>query len=130
MKKIILAILMTPFLLLMFFGSGCYYDEVIPDPSIYSGEEISFSEDLIPIFDASCNSASCHAAGAIPPDLTAANAYNAIIDGGYVNFTSPEESEFYQWVKGNRTPTMPISGTDPQIVSAVLTWINQGAQNN
>ena len=130
MKKNIFLILFIPTLFCLSSITGCYYDEVIPDVSIYSGEEISFSEDLVPIFDASCNSAGCHNTGGIAPDLTGANAYNAIVNGAYINSAAPTSSEFYKWVNGERSITMPLSGTDPQLASAVLLWIQQGAPNN
>ena len=129
MKKI-LSYLIVPAALFWGLVTGCYYDEVIPDVEVYTGAEVTWSGDIIPIFNASCNSAGCHAPGDVAPDLTSANGYNALVNGEYLNIQDPEQSELYQWVKGNRATTMPISGTDPQIVSAVLLWIQQGAQNN
>jgi hypothetical protein len=129
MKKNIIVILFIPTLFYLSCITSCQYDEVVPE-LIISGEEVSFSNDLIPIFDASCNNASCHNTGGIPPNLIAANAYDAIINGDYINTAAPESSEFYQWVNGGRSLTMPLSGTDPQIASAVLLWIQQGAPNN
>jgi hypothetical protein len=128
MKIKILSFLALSALLGMGLISGCHYDEILPD--INPGDEVSFSEDIVPLFDASCNSSGCHKTGGIAPDLTADNAYNALINGNYIDVTNPETSELYQWVAGNRTTPMPISGTDSKIVSAVLLWIEQGALDN
>jgi hypothetical protein len=115
------------------FMTSCYYDEVIPadkkiNPDIV--DEISFSKDIIPIFNASCNSAGCHKAGAIPPDLTPANAYTALNSGGYINTASPETSELYLWMKGSKSTPMPLSGPNVTYNAKVLAWIKQGAKNN
>jgi hypothetical protein len=133
MKKKILSFLIVPALFVIGLISGCYYDEVIPDVSIYEedpGGEVTFSGDIIPIFNTSCSLSGCHSPGGHSPDLTAANAYNSLINGEYIDVENPEQSELYQWVNGNRTTPMPISGTDPKIASAILAWITQGAQNN
>ncbi len=133
MKKNILSFLIVPALLVVILGSGCYYDAVIPDPSIYGPPdetEVTFSGEILPIFNTDCNTSGCHGVGEVAPDLSAANAYNALINGGYIDISNPSQSELYQWVKGNRSIPMPISGTDPKITSAILSWITQGAQNN
>ena len=130
MKKKILSHIIFPIIILTVILSGCYYDTVISDVSVYTGEEVSFSGDIIPIFTASCGFSECHAPGDEPPDLSPANAYSSLISGGYIDTDNPIQSELYQWVNGNRATLMPIDGTDPKIVSAVLSWIEDGALNN
>ena len=130
MKKKFISFLIVPAVLLTIWTSGCYYDTVISDTSVYSGEEVTFSGDILPIFTSSCSFSECHGSGDEAPDLSEANAYNSLIAGGYIDLDNPELSELYQWVKGNRTTSMPISGTDPKVVSAIISWINQGALNN
>jgi len=135
MKNRILSFLIVPALLLVGMMSGCYYDEVIYDPSSYEedpngGDLVTFNADILPIFNSGCNVSGCHSTGGAAPDLTDNNAYNALINGGYIDLVSPKQSELYRWVNGEGSVTMPISGTDPQIVSDILSWIQQGAQNN
>ena len=133
MKKKFLSFQIIPALLIISLVSGCYYDEVIPDPSIYGptdDTEVTFSGDIIPIFNSSCNLSGCHGPGEVPPDLSAANAYNSLQNGGYIDVANPEQSELYQWVNGNRAVPMPVSGTNPNTASTILSWIKQGAQNN
>lgn len=108
-------------------AASCYYDAILP-PEIAG--DISFSEDIIPIFNQSCNSAGCHNTGGIPPDLTPANAYNALISGNYLNVASPENSELYLWMRGERALDMPLSGPNATYNATVLAWIRQGALNN
>ena len=114
------------------FFNSCYYDTVLPEPvDLPDNQNNSFSQDIIPIFNQSCNLASCHNAGGEHPDLSPAVAYNSLIsDEDLINLQDPASSELYQWVTGNGTQTMPITGTDPLIAAKILAWIKQGAQNN
>ena len=127
MKNKILSFLIVSVFLIISLNSGCKYDEIVPKPP---EGEIKFSMDIIPIFNASCNFSGCHGFGDKPPDLSVNNAYNSLTTGGYIDLDAPDQSELYQWVKGNRALPMPTNGTDPQIAATILEWINQGAKNN
>ena len=108
--------------------TGCYYD-AIPTPAAID-REVSFTGDIIPIFNKSCNSAGCHNAGGIKPDLSAANALAALSDDGYINIANPENSLLYETMTGAQT-LMPPSGKLPETDrNLVLAWIEQGALNN
>lgn len=111
--------------------SGCYKDKTV---ILDTGEEItrpvSFSNDIIPIFNKSCNNSGCHSAGAKAPDLTAANAYLSLSAGNYMNTSTPQNSELYLWMTGKKGAPMPLSGPDKDYNALVLAWIKQGAQNN
>ncbi|MDX1407344.1 MAG: hypothetical protein R3330_04405 [Saprospiraceae bacterium] len=111
-------------------NQGCYYDQVLPEPDPEPIDTVSFSMDVIPIFNMSCNTSSCHGAGAVAPDLSPANAYQALSTGGYINVTEPELSELYQWMRGNRDIPMPITGPNSEYNGIVLAWIKQGALDN
>lgn len=104
-------------------GSCTYYtNEFNPVP-----ENVSFNDDIIPIFNASCNGGGCHAAGAIPPDLTPENAYINIIGFGYVVPGEPaESSSFYMALDGG---SMNDYATD-QEKAYIKKWIDDGAEEN
>ncbi len=116
---------------LIFFLSGCYKNRTLDNDT---GEEItrpvSFATDMIPIFNASCNSSGCHNTGGKAPDLSPSNAYNSLQNGNYVNTSAPENSELYLWMTGKRATPMPVSGINKDYNALVLAWIKQGAQNN
>ena len=103
MKNKILSFLI-PALLLIGITSGCYYDEVIYDPSTYEedpnggGDLVSFNGEILTIFNAGCNVSGCHGQGGVAPDLSTDNAYNALLNGGYIDLVSPKQSELYRWV--------------------------------
>lgn len=109
---------------LMVFISGCEYDHPVPEPL---PDVVSFSDNLIPYFNASCNYAGCHNTGGEPPDLTADNAYSALMDGGYVDLENPEQSSLYTKVAtgGSMAPY-----STPGNTALVLAWIKAGALDN
>lgn len=117
-------------ILLLFALAGvilcsCEYEWIQPEKKPIP-ENVSFSADLIPIFDKGCNIGVCHGAGATPPDLTPANAYHSLIDGAYVDTETPEASILYNTMKSGSMQ----SYTDPGDEEIVLAWIEQGAKNN
>jgi hypothetical protein len=109
---------------LFVFITGCEYDHPVPEPL---PDVVSFSDNLIPYFNASCNYAGCHNAGGEAPDLTPENAYGAIMDGNYINLDNPEESLFYTKVAtgGSMAPY-----STPGNTALVLAWIKAGALDN
>jgi hypothetical protein len=120
-----------PALVLLLFGlsfAQCYYLEVVDDPEPV--ENVSFSTDIIPIFNGGCNIVGCHNTGGTAPDLSEANAYNSLKNGGYLDLAVPPDSELYQWMAGNRSIPMPLSGPDANNNAKVLKWIEDGAPNN
>jgi len=115
----------------VFVLSGCYKNKTVLSDT---GEEITrtvtFSNDIISIFNSSCNVSGCHNAGGKAPDLSATNAYNSLMGGGYINIDNVPASELYLWMTGKRGTPMPVSGVNKDYNALVLAWIKQGAQNN
>ncbi len=111
--------------LLILIITSCTYDQVLP-PEV---GEVSFNEDIIPIFNQACNMSGCHN-GNIAPDLRPANAYTALNTGGYINTTTPESSELYLWMRGEGGRAPMPNPTNSNFNAIVLAWIQQGAQNN
>ncbi|MCB0551619.1 MAG: cytochrome c [Phaeodactylibacter sp.] len=131
----VLSILAFAALLLSALGPSACTSEagilVIEPPDIDTTVQVSFAEEIIPLFNQSCNFSGCHNTGGAAPDLTPANAYEALINGSYINTETPGDSELMQWLLGNGgRQVMPINGKDDEIVSKVLTWITQGAKDN
>jgi hypothetical protein len=98
----------------------------------------SFANDVMPIFNDQC--VVCHGVGTpYPLQLTPQKtAYNELVAGGsaegepYINTKNPTDSYLYQLISGDNELVMPLNEdplTDQQI-QVVLTWIEQGAQNN
>lgn len=118
------------FSMLTLVFSGCYKDIISPgsDPN-GPPQFVSFSGDLIPIFNLNCNSTGCHdAVPAHAPSLVPDKAYNALMSGGYVNTAVPDQSTIYVVCKsGSMPPTGGLKSSDTQ---KILDWIRNGAPNN
>jgi len=106
--------------------SSCTYYENDPVPVVVP-DSVSFSVNVLPIFDARCDNSGCHITGGTAPDLTAANAYNSLIVFGYVDTDLPEQSQLY--LKMNTGGSM-AKFCNPGDADIVLKWIQQGALDN
>ena len=93
---------------------------------------VSLATDLIPLFTANCSKSGCHNSGGIKPDLSAGNVYATLVNGNYINLSTPENSEIYLWMTGKRAASMPVGAANnpSNINQLVLAWIKQGGQNN
>ena len=92
-----------------------------PEPVVTSA---SFSEDILPIFEGKC--ASCHN-GSIAPDLTKANAYSSLMDGGYIDTLNAESSVLYKAIAQGGAMYSHANDVDR---AKILKWIQDGAQDN
>ena len=104
---------------------SCTYDEVIL-PEVEVPDTVSFELDVIPIFEMNCNSSTCHASGAVPPDLTPPNAWVNLTFFGYLDTANAPQSELYLKIDGG---SMEKFASD-QDRALILEWIEQGGQNN
>jgi len=104
--------------LLMALLVSCEYETIEVD----TVGSVTFSQDVLPIFS-KCTG--CHS-GALPPNLTPANAFNAIVPA-FVNLSNPAQSSIY--TKPAPTGNHPVKYT-PGEAAIVLAWIEQGALNN
>jgi len=128
MKKLKIFFLLS----LMMIGLGsCIYDWVAEEevPPIDGGTEISFSTQILPIFNSGNNCTSCHKPGRTSPDLTAANAYSQINQSKYINTANPAESLIYKVPSPNGTTHRHKTYTASE-AALILAWIQQGAKNN
>jgi len=109
--------------------TGCYKDIISPgqDPN-GPPQYVSFSGDLAPLFNAKCALSGCHDGTAHNPDLRPPKAYDALINGGFVNTVVPTNSIIYGEVKsGDMPPTGALKSSD---VQKILDWIRNGAPND
>ena len=124
--KKVFKLFLALFLFTTFFS--CEYEEMIPPSTL--PENVSFKNDIIPLFNQSCNAIGCHNEGGISPDLSEANAYNDILDNNLVDFNNAENSILYMRMIDVLSP-MPMSGILSETqTNKVLVWIREGAINN
>ena len=105
--------------------TSCEYEWIQPEKKPIP-ETVSFSNDIMPIFNNGCNTNVCHGSGGEPPDLSEGNAYNALLDGAYVDTINPEASILYTSMNSGSMVPYTSPGDD----DIVLAWIQQGAKNN
>jgi len=123
MKKTLKSISILAAISALLLTSSCtkdYYQTAPPpDPT----EPVSYSADLQPFFDARC--VNCH--GSVAPNLAASVGYNNLIQGGYINLATPENSLLYTKINAGGTMEAYANSAERQMT---LLWIQQGALNN
>ena len=130
--KILRIILMV--IVVASFLNGCNYNFIVPeevpviDPDDPDAPQISFANEIIPIFVNNNNCTSCHNGGQAP-DLRAENAYAAINTSRYINTATPEESRIYKYCSPETATHIRKKYNSAQ-AALVLGWIKQGAKNN
>ena len=92
---------------------------------------VSFSTNIVPVFNASCNSSGCHSATAPAAglNLTPASAYSSLMAKNETYTVNPTASNLYIEIANGEMPKggSPLSSYNQQLV---LKWIQQGALNN
>lgn len=117
---------------LLFIQSCTKNTTVYLDNSAEVTTDVSFAKDIIPIFSNKCSMSGCHNTGGHVPDLTTDKAYNAIVNGNYIDKSTPANSSLYLWLTGKKSTAMPVGGpSNPSNLNQlVLAWVKQGAKNN
>jgi hypothetical protein len=123
MKKSILLIFT---LVGIIYLQSCQYAWLEEPPAPPLPDTVSYSADIQPIWDKSCNSTGCHAPGGFSPDLTSANSYSQLWADGLVDTAIPANSVIYQKIAVGSMKFYAKPG-DAELV---LKWIEDGALNN
>ncbi|MFY0687919.1 MAG: hypothetical protein JXQ90_12180 [Cyclobacteriaceae bacterium] len=104
----------------------CTFDQIPPEPVLVP-DSVSFSVDVVPIFDMSCNSAGCHNTGGVAPDLTADNSWVNLVYFAFVDTAAPDESILMKKITAPGTMAQFVTDQEHAVI---LQWITQGAPNN
>ena len=117
----------------VFLGvSSCYYDKdfEIEIPDIPDNQEVLFRTDIEPLFSRSGKDCTqCHNESA-DLNLTIGNAYNSIVQGGYVDAGNAEGSLLFQRAPGQNHPLDVGFILDVNDLALIKEWIYRGALNN
>ena len=121
MKKLLKIVLVSSITLLF---SSCYYDEFPEDipVEIPPGTEVSFSEDITPIF-VTYNCTQCHNANGQNPNLTPGSEYNSLVPA-YVTAGNSTGSRLYTKLASGH------QNVDATSLALIKKWIDDGAENN
>lgn len=127
MKTLLLKV--VPLVCLIFVISNCEKDYMASEPPVDLATPVSFKGDIMPIFKATCFGAGCHDKG-IAPDLTEANAYDQLLQLGYVDTLDAEKCKLYLRMISTAKPMPPSGKLAAEKTNLILAWIKQGAHNN
>ena len=116
------------------FFSCTYQKGDLPTVGCSLPNTVSFSQDLLPIFNTQCSLSGCHTASAHAGSLNleATAAYSQLLASGhgYVDTLNPDFSILYNRLSATSNP-MPASGRlDDCKIQLILKWIQQKAKNN
>lgn len=113
------------FILLLMIGlNACYFDVIVTE-NIDETAAISFSENIIPVFQASCTS--CHDGEITFPNLTRESAYLELTAGNYLSVASPSTSGLITKIKSDHPFAGALSETE---IQKIIKWMAEGAANN
>lgn len=129
MKKIVGFLICLGVALVLMVNPSCNYDYLEP-VEIIIPDTVSFSENILPIFDDNCAKSGCHVTGSIAPDLTPANAWFELWVYGFVDTTDAQSSILYERISSASDPMPPTGKMTEDKVQLILAWIEQGALNN
>jgi hypothetical protein len=125
MKKLFKIVLASFFI---FLFQSCYYDTVLEEEIIPPPDDVSYQNDIQPLWNTDC--VSCHN-GVIPPDYREDFSYASNLNGYVVPF-KPEESILYKSLLGIDGVSLmpPDAKWSENKINLVKAWIEQGAKDN
>ncbi|MBI9033313.1 MAG: hypothetical protein JEZ03_02465 [Bacteroidales bacterium] len=135
MNRRLLKGFMVLFVALM--AASCEYEFIepnIPPPpppidTTGNGDGVSFSVDIVPIWNDNDFCTSCHNTGGQKPDLTPGYAYQSLIDHDLVVAEDPDNSMIYYYLLPNAA-THTRKQYDYTQADIIKRWIEEGANNN
>jgi hypothetical protein len=128
---------------LIFSFTSCSEDsttEPVPTPSNLPLAKLSSIQEKV--FNVSCATANCHAAGSAQANLvlSSGQSYSNLINVESLLFPGEKrvdegnssESIIIQLLTGQKTPQMPYNGTplSQNVIDSIKKWIDDGALNN
>ena len=110
--------------------TSCYYDSIYEEVDTTETPNVSYQEDITPIWNLHC--ISCHDGATIPLNLLNGESYDELLNGGYILPGNAGESDLYKSLLGiDGLVQMPPETVLPaSTINLVRDWINQGALNN
>lgn len=124
MKKLYVLLVLAAFQLTIFFG--CKHEPVLPE------QEVSFSQDILPIMQMGCQHAGCHGDSLNQqPKLTT---YEEVMEFGDIKPGDPHDSDLYERIidtdDDDRMPQPPYAPLNDRNTKLIYIWIAQGAKDN
>jgi hypothetical protein len=124
--------------LIVLFWNSCKKEKApVPAPvpvSCNLPEQVSYANNIQPVFNAHCIDAGCHS-GANPGghlNLETSVSYTQLMKSGsgYIDTLKPEFSVLYSQMNSASNPMPKTGKLDDCTIGLVLKWIQQKAKNN
>lgn len=114
--------------------TSCTYEKAQLNISCDIPQQVSFSNDIIPVFNKHCNTAGCHS-GASPTgglNLESTVAYTQLMSSGsgYIDTITPKYSVLHASMSDASNPMPPTGKLDKCTLDLIYKWIEQKAKNN
>lgn len=119
--KSVRIVLLIAFSVLM---SSCYFDTIIQIEEEVI-DDVSFSDDVQPLLNTVC--ISCHNGTVTVPNLTEGQAYQSLVNGGYLNVDDPEESLLFQKINSDHPYSGALSASE---INLIAQWMAEGGLDN
>ncbi len=103
------------------------------DSRVIPSTNVSYSQDLQPVFDVKCNASGCHNDQDRGGGISLTSYSNTTADYLVVAPGNPNNSKLVWSIKGESTYPMPPVGYPPLTknqIDGITTWIKEGAKNN
>lgn len=131
---------LVPLLLMAMLATSCINNvEDISTPIDIDPNEVSYFEDIQPIFNGSCGGSGCHISNAqngvnLSDYNSVMNSIGAVYGEPVIIVGNAEDSPLVDKIEpspqfGSR---MPLNGSDltPEEIGLIKAWINEGAEDN
>jgi hypothetical protein len=95
-------------------------------------DTVSFKNDIVPVFEISCDQPTCHSGTDSKgrTNLEPAYAYNNLFKHKLIDTLSPTQSQLYERLVSPNSSMPPGIYLDNCTIQTILKWIEQGAHNN
>lgn len=104
-----------------------------PIPKPCDPDTVYFNNTILPLFISNCAKSGCHDAASHLEGLIL-NSYSNIMASGEIVPYNSNQGNITESITttdpGNVMPPPPAAPLTPEQINLILTWINQGAQNN
>jgi hypothetical protein len=114
--------------------AGCTHNQSNPiiQPPCILPDTVSFKNDVVPVFEISCNQPMCHSGtdsrGRV--NLEPTDAYTNLFNHNLIDTLNPTQSQLYERLVSTSSSMPPGIYLDNCTIQTILTWIKQGAKNN
>lgn len=103
------------------------------DKKTIPSKDVSFKNDIQPVFDLKCNYSGCHDDGSRAGGLSLTSWANTTSSMDIVFPGEPQNSRLIQSIKAGAVYPMPPDGYPPLTtnqIDGITTWVKEGAKNN